>query len=93
MEKPEIIELFYKKTTADTLFGEETKYIKENAINKSMELIKVKLKEIFRFVSDPFPMKNSKNSLMYHFIFATNNQSGFKIAKDIIGKELKEIKS
>lgn len=92
MSEIEIMEYFYKEKSLNTLFGEEIILTKDNTIQKSVELIVSKLKEIFKFVSEPFPMKNTKNSILYHFIFATNNKFGLKIANDIIGKRLKETK-
>ncbi|HMQ70543.1 MAG TPA: three-Cys-motif partner protein TcmP [Ignavibacteria bacterium] len=89
MSEEEIMNYFYKKKTDDTLFGEESHLVKEKNINqKAINLIKDKLKKIFKYTSEPFPMKNNKNSLMYHFIYASNNKNGLKIANDIIGKEL-----
>ena len=34
----------------------------------------------------PLILKNSKNVPIYHFIFASNNNTGLKIANDIIEK-------
>ncbi|MBK6773801.1 MAG: three-Cys-motif partner protein TcmP [Ignavibacteria bacterium] len=93
MSEDEIIEYFYKEEKKYTLFGEESDLVKEkNAIDKSISLIKNRIGEIFKYVSNPFPMVNKKESLMYHFIFASNNKAGVKIANEIIGKELKESK-
>jgi len=91
MSETEILDYYYKQETELTLFGEETNLKKnENAIDKSVELIRMKLNEIFKLVSVPFPMKTSKNSILYHFIFASNNAAGVKIANEIIGKELRD---
>jgi len=85
------MEYFYKKESELTLFGENTILKKkEDAIDITVELIRSKLNEIFKLVSVPFPMKTSKNSLLYHFIFASNNPAGVKIANEIIGKELRD---
>lgn len=89
LTKEEIKEYFYKERIEYTLFGEEKKTEKERkAVQKVLELYEKQLKTVFEFVSKGFPLKNSKGSIMFHFLLATNNKSGFKIANDIIGKEL-----
>ena len=81
----EIKEYFYKSKTIQTLFGEETMIEKEkDAIAKAGILYRKRLNEIFKFVSEMLPLKNSTGSIMYHFMMATNNPSAFNIANDII---------
>ena len=81
---------FYKTTEKNTLFGIETKIEKEkNAVNKAGELYKSRLKTVFKFVSDSFVMKNSTNSIMYHFMMATNNSTALKIANEVIKPKYK----
>ncbi|MBA4195953.1 MAG: hypothetical protein C0459_00205 [Chitinophaga sp.] len=87
MTADEIKAYFYKSTTVQTLFGEETFVNKEqNAIQKAGELYKKKLNEVFKFVSNPLELKNSTGSIMYHFMMASNNSAAFKIANDVIKK-------
>jgi len=86
----EIIDHFYKKQKVVTLFGEETSVEKEkNAINGIGELYKKKLNEQFQYVSDSFIMRNTTNSIMYHFMMATNNASALKIANEVIKPKYK----
>ncbi|MDD1434744.1 three-Cys-motif partner protein TcmP [Dolichospermum sp. ST_sed6] len=83
----EIKKYFYKLTTVQTLFGEETLVNKEaNAIQKAGQLYRQRLNEIFKFVSQPLELKNSTGSIMYHFMMASNNSAAFSIANDIIKK-------
>lgn len=90
MSAQSILNYFYKEKTTVTLFGEETIFEKEkNAIEKAAILYKEKLGEIFDFVSDPFVMKNSTNSIMYHFMMATNNKTAIKIANSVIKPKYK----
>lgn len=90
MNKQEILDFFYKKETKLTLFGNEELIKKEeNTINKVGELYQAKLKEIFKFVSIPYPLKNSQNSTMYHFLLASNNKTAQDIANDIMNNLLK----
>ncbi len=76
---------FYKTRTELTLFG-ESKIIEkeEDAVDKAALLYKARLNEVFKFVSEPFVMRNSSNSIMYHFMMATNNSTALKIANDVI---------
>ena len=88
LSEAEIRQKFYTSQTVPTLFGDEEFTEKaEGAIDKIIELYSLQLKTIFKFVSKPFPMKNSQNSVMYHFLLATNNKTALKIGNDIIGKE------
>ena len=77
--------------TVETLFGTETIIVKTNdSINKIAEVYSEKLKQIFKFVSDePLKLFNTKNVPIYHFVFASNNQTASKIAKQIIEKNRK----
>lgn len=85
-----ILKFFYKEKKDLTLFGEETLFEKEkDTIAIAAKLYKSRLKEIFEFVSEPFVMKNSTNSIMYHFMMATNNKTAIKIANDVIKPKYK----
>lgn len=85
MKRAEILRHFYREKTDLTLFGEEKIIEKDaDAVNKAAELYRQRLNEIFKFVSTPFVMKNSSNSVMYHFMMATNNATALKIANDVI---------
>jgi len=90
ISEAEIIDHFYKKQTVATLFGEETYVEKEkNAINRIGELYKKKLNKLFKYVSDSFIMRNTNNSIMYHFMMATNNSSALRIANEVIKPKYK----
>lgn len=81
---------FYKTKEQNTLFGIETIIEKEkNTVNKAGELYKQRLNTIFKFVSESFVMKNSTNSIMYHFMMATNNPTALKIANEVIKPKYK----
>ncbi|MEX8549070.1 MAG: three-Cys-motif partner protein TcmP [Mucilaginibacter sp.] len=85
LPRSEIINHFYSKTTVNTLFGNETFVNKEkSAIQKAGVLYTQRLKTVFEFVSQSFVMRNSNNSIMYHFMMATNNTAALKIANDVI---------
>lgn len=87
LTKDEIVKHFYKETTSYTLFGEEISTTKEEkAIEKSAVLYKDRLNKLFKFVSEPYILKNTSNSVMFHFLMASNNKSAVKIANEIISK-------
>lgn len=90
LNRNEIIDYFYKRKLTFTLFGEETMIEKEkDAIEKAGELYRKRLNEVFQFVSEPFKMKNSTGTIMYHFMMASNNRIAQKIANDIIKPKYK----
>lgn len=87
MNESDIRNLFYKTKTIYNLFGEETHIQKEkNTTEKAATLYKNRLNELFKYVSNPYSLKNSTGSIMFHFCMATNNPTAFKIANDIIKK-------
>jgi len=88
--KEEIMQQFYKLKTNNTLFGEVVSIEKErNAVQLVGELYKKKLLNVFSDVSKSFVMRNSQNSIMYHFMMATNNKTAIKIANEVIEPKYK----
>jgi three-Cys-motif partner protein len=87
LTREEIEKKFYTKSIRNTLFGQETHVSKEaNAIENSAKLYQSRLKEVFEFVSKPYELKNSTNSVMYHLFLTSNNKAAEKIASDIVKK-------
>jgi len=85
LTEQEIKNYFYEERTEQTLFGEMTRTQKKSeAIDKAAKLYKNRLSQVFKYVTDPLELKNEKNSVMYHYLFASNNKTAAKIAKDII---------
>jgi len=86
LNEDEIIELFYQKKTLTTLFGEEEIIRKVSSpIEKIAALYVQRLKTIWKFVTEkPLRLENSKGVPIFHFVFASNNGSALKIAKQII---------
>jgi len=85
LPKTEIKSLFY--TSTPTLF-ENIKFVDkvDKAIEKSAEIYKNRLKEVFKYVTEPFELKNQTNSIMYHLFLASNNKIAIKIGNDIVKK-------
>ncbi|MBF04956.1 MAG: hypothetical protein CMP76_16880 [Flavobacterium sp.] len=87
MSRKEIIDYFYVEDIIPTLFGDEVIIKKEErAVEKSAELYSKRLKKLFNFVSDPYILKNKSNSVMFHFLMATNNKAAVKVANEIVNK-------
>lgn len=85
LTREEIERRFYKKTP--TLFEDITFIEKEkDAIANSAKLYQSRLKEVFEFVSKPYELKNSSNSIMYHLFLTSNNKTAEKIGSDIVKK-------
>lgn len=85
LSREEIEKRFYKRTA--TLFEGITSVQKEkDAIENSARLYKSRLKEVFKYVSKPYELKNSSNSIMYHLFLTSNNRTAEKIGNDIVKK-------
>lgn len=81
----EIKRLFY--TQIPTLFEEITHVEKERkAIEKSAEIYEQRLRKVFDFVSKPYELKNTTNTVMYHLFLTSNNKTAVKIGNDIVRK-------
>ena len=88
LTEEEIKTYFYRKENQTTLFGEMEIIEKINdPIQKISELYVQRLKTIWSHVTEqPLRLLNSRGIPIYHFVFASNNQSAVKIAKQIITK-------
>jgi len=83
--REQIEKQFYKNTA--TLFDNIQFVEKEkNAIENSSKLYKSRLEEVFKFVSKPYALKNSSNSIMYHLYLTSNDKTAEKIGNDIVRK-------
>jgi len=85
LSKDEVKNHFYKTQEIKMLFGTETIVEKEkDSIHKAGELYRNRLNTIFKYVSASFVMRNTTNSIMYHFMMATNNPKALKISNEVI---------
>ena len=84
-----IREYFFEKKVEKTLFGEEEIVVKvNNSIQRIAELYINKLKDIFDHVTpNALVLRNTRNVPIFHFVFASNNESARNIASQIIGKK------
>ncbi len=89
MTKDEITNFFYTKRTDKTLFGDVDLIEKvQNPIQKIAELYVERLKTEFEFVTDaPLVLTNNRGVPIFHFVFASNNETAVKIAQQIIKKK------
>lgn len=88
LSKDELIHNFYTESHQTSLFGDEQDLEKvPQTINKIVNIYVQQLKKVWKHTTEkPLILKNSKNSILFHFIFASNNSTAKKIASDIIGK-------
>ena len=80
---------FYKRRKEETLFG-ETEIVEKvkKPIEKIAELYIEQLKTIFDFVTEkPLVLYNTRNTPIFHFACASNNETAIKIASQIINKK------
>lgn len=85
LTREEIESSFYKKT--NSLFPDITLIQKDkDAIDKSAKLYRSRLKMVFKHVSNPYELKNSTSSVMYHLFLASNNETAVKIGDGIVKK-------
>lgn len=89
MTESEIRNKFYTTEKVETLFGEQERVIKLNdSISKIADVYIDKLNKIFNNVTPkPLRLLNSRNVPIYHFVFASNNETALRIANQIIEKK------
>ena len=81
----EIKNTFYEDQPVLPLFGKETEAVKkEKTIEIAGVLYRKRLKNVFKYVSRPFLLENTKHNIMYHFLLGSNNRAAVKIANDLI---------
>jgi three-Cys-motif partner protein len=87
----EIEDIFYKDISEETLFGSVEGIQKiDNPISKILEIYIGQLKKIWRYVTEsPLILRNSKNTPIFHLLFASNNRTALKVASEIVEKEQK----
>jgi three-Cys-motif partner protein len=86
LPRDEIENIFYESENEDTLFGVNEKTNKINhPITKIVEIYVRQLKTVWKFVTvNPLVLTNTRNTPIFHLLFASNNAAGLNIAKDII---------
>ncbi len=82
----ELKKIFYFESGQKTMFDDRKSMVKiSNAIDKIVEIYIKQLETIWKYVTNqPLVLLNSKNVPIFHFLFASNNPIGLKIASDII---------
>lgn len=78
----------YQETVETDLFGNTITTLTKNkkALVEIRRLYSERLLTVFKYVSNPYEMRNSTNSTMYHLYLASNNTSAVSIANDIVLK-------
>ena len=80
---------FYNRVQEQTLFGEVERVEKvKKPIQKIAELYIKQLQNIYNYVTaEPLVLYNSRNTPIFHFVFASNNENAVRIASQIIKKK------
>ena len=88
MEEMQIRDYFYSSKRENTLFGEAEIVEKiSDPIKRIAELYIKQMQTIFKFVTkEPLVLFNTRNVPIFHFAFASNNETAVKIAHEIINK-------
>lgn len=89
LTESEIRNYFYTRKHEQTLFGEEAiiEKVKE-PITQIANLYMERLRTVFSCViPEPLVLYNNMKVPIYHFVFASNNPTAVRIAKEIIGKQ------
>ena len=91
LNEEEIKQAFYTEVKEPSLFGEDNvKSVKmERPIQRIAELYVQQLKGVFPYVTNPLVLESSKGRPLFHFVFASKNATGKKIAQYIINKKKK----
>lgn len=86
LDKDQIKSTFYQVETQQTLFGDKETVNKiTKPIEKIAELYIRRLKTVWPHVTEkPLRLDNSKGVPIFHFVFASNNVTAVKIARQII---------
>lgn len=73
----------YELSAQEQLFGEADLEKKSNAAVVAAFRNRLRAVAGFKFVPDPLPMRNSTNAVIYYLFFASQNETGARIATDI----------
>lgn len=87
LSEEEIRAQFYAEQSVYNLFGEEETMVQKvtQPIAKIARLYASRMKEIWTHVTEePLVLKNGSGTPIFHFVFASNNETAKKIAKQII---------
>lgn len=87
LSEQEIKKEFYKTEIKPNLFGGEDEIVTKvvNPIGHIMNLYIRQLKTVWTYVTEqPLRLDNTKGRPLFHLVFASNNATALKIAKDII---------
>jgi three-Cys-motif partner protein len=88
LSEQEIKAIFYKQEITSTLFGEIESISKiSKPIEKIAKIYVQRMKDIWKHVTEePLRLDNRNGVPLFHFVFASNNIHGLKIANQIIKK-------
>jgi three-Cys-motif partner protein len=89
MSAEDIRATFYTQSTQTTLFGDKVESISkvDKPIGKIADVYVSKMKSIWKYVTEtPLRLETANGTPLFHFVFASNNKTAYKIANEIILK-------
>jgi three-Cys-motif partner protein len=88
INKELILQCTHTEVIETDLFGDTKRKLVKNdkGIKEVQRLYSQRLKSVFKYVSNPYVMRNSQNSTMFHLFLASNNSTAVNIANDIVRK-------
>ena len=88
INKELILQCTHTEVIETDLFGDTKRKLVKNdkGIKEVQRLYSQRLKSVFKYVSNPYVMRNSQNSTMFHLFLASNNSTAVGIANDIVRK-------
>ncbi|MEP0365342.1 MAG: three-Cys-motif partner protein TcmP [Cyclobacteriaceae bacterium] len=92
MPKDEVLKYFYQESKQQSLFG-RTEIVKQrDSINRLHNLYSERIRgNIFKYVSEPRVLRDSKNHILFHFFMVTNNEIGLKIANSVVNPKIQKL--
>ena len=76
----------YSESSQANLFGDPNFEKEPNAVIAERFRDRLKAVAGFKFVPEPIPMRNSNGAIVYYLFFASQNETGNKIATHILNK-------
>lgn len=76
----------YEVSPQGNLFGEIEQVKRDNEAIAEAFRRRLKAKATFKHVPSPMPMRNTRGATVYYLFFASHNETGNKIVKDIFRK-------
>ncbi|MBW6533941.1 MAG: three-Cys-motif partner protein TcmP [Mariniphaga sp.] len=92
IKEDEIMDYFYKPSSQQNLFGFSEIEKERDSIQKLHELYATRIKQnIFKYVTEPKVLRDSKGRILFHFFMATNNDIALRIGNSVVNPKFTKI--